>query len=85
MEATNKTKDGSPPLVSILSLEHLTVPEVAALRRCSVSTIYKDVESKRIKAYKLGGRLIFNRDEVMAWIRAHATTVTPEAGKGAQS
>jgi len=29
LEATNKTKDGSPPLVSILSLEHLTVPEVA--------------------------------------------------------
>ena len=85
LDATQKSGSGDIPLVSSLCLEHLTVPEVAALRRCGISTVYHDVEAKRLKAYKLGGRLIFSRAEVMAWIRAHATTFSPEAGKGPRS
>lgn len=85
MEALNKPEHTSIPQVSWCGLDFLTVPEVAALRRCSKSTVYHDVETKRLKAYKLGGRLIFNRAEILGWIRAHATTMSPEAGKGPQS
>ena len=85
MEAINKPEHTSIPQVSWCGLDFLTVPEVAALRRCSKSTVYHDVEANRLKAYKIGGRLIFNRSEVMEWIRAHATMCQPEAGRGPQS
>jgi excisionase family DNA binding protein len=81
LDATKKSGSGDIPLVSILCLEHLTVPEVAALRRCSKSTVYHDVEAKRLKAYKLGGRLIFDRIEVLQWIHAHETIVSMDKGK----
>jgi excisionase family DNA binding protein len=69
---TNGTRD----------LEFLTVPEVAAMLRCSVSTIYKMVENHRLNANRAGGRLIFDRVEVLAWVRSHATIVRTELGKG---
>ena len=66
-------------------LEFLTVPEVAALIRCSVSTVYKMVETHRLNANRAGGRLIFDRVEVLAWVRSHATMVRIESGKGGLS
>jgi excisionase family DNA binding protein len=66
-------------------LEFLTVPEVAAMLRCSVSTIYKMVETNRLNANRVGGRLIFDRVEVLEWVRSHATTIPTKSGKGGLS
>jgi excisionase family DNA binding protein len=84
--SARKPEHASVPQVSLYGLDFLTVPEVAALRRCGISTVYHDVEAKRLKAYKIGGRLVFNRAEVIAWIQAHATiAASSEEGKGAHS
>ena len=80
--SVRKPEHASVPQVSWHGLDFLTVPEVAALRRCGISTVYHDVEAKRLKAYKIGGRLVFNRAEVIEWIQAHATIVAPDMGKG---
>jgi excisionase family DNA binding protein len=66
-------------------LEFLTVPEVAAMLRCSVSTIYKMVETNRLNANWVGGRLIFDRVVVLEWVRSHDTTIPAESGKGGLS
>jgi excisionase family DNA binding protein len=86
LSPARKPEHASGPQVSWYGLDFLTVPEVAALRRCGISTVYHDVEAKRLKAYKIGGRLVFNRAEVIEWIQAHATiAASSEDGKGAHS
>ena len=85
MEATKKPERESVLHVAMSDLEFLTVPEVAALLRCSVSTVYKMVETHRLYANRLGGRLVFGRVEVLAWVRSHATIVLTESGEGAHS
>ena len=63
-------------------LVFLTGKEVAALIRESLSSVYKMVEGGRLPAYKIGGRLIFDRTEILALIKSRATMATPEGGKG---
>lgn len=53
--------------------EFLTMPEVSSLLRRSASSVYKDVEAHRIPAYKIGGRLVFDREKLVAWIEEHST------------
>lgn len=45
----------------------LTVAEVAALLRVEVSTIYVWTSKRKIPFRKVGGRLRFDRDEVLRW------------------
>jgi excisionase family DNA binding protein len=51
---------GSPPQL-------LTVVEVAGLLRVEVSTIYVWTSKRRIPFRKVGGRLRFDRDEILRW------------------
>ena len=55
-----KTPAGIPPQL-------LTVAEVAALLRVEVSTIYVWTSKRRIPFRKVGGRLRFDRDEILRW------------------
>lgn len=45
----------------------LTVSEVAALLRVEVATIYVWTSKRKIPFRKVGGRLRFDRDEVLRW------------------
>lgn len=45
----------------------LTVEEVAALLRVEVATIYVWTSKRKIPFRKVGGRLRFDRDEVLRW------------------
>lgn len=45
----------------------LTVEEVAALLRVQVSTIYVWTSKRKIPFRKVGGRLRFDRSDVMRW------------------
>lgn len=45
----------------------LTVAEVAALLRVEVSTIYVWTSKRKIPFRKVGGRLRFDRDEILRW------------------
>jgi excisionase family DNA binding protein len=47
----------------------LTVQECADLLRCKKRTIYDMVEQKRIPYRKVGGRLLFDLDEIIDWTR----------------
>lgn len=55
-------------------LEFFTLPEVASILRCSNSTVYKMVESGKLPANRIGGRLIFDRDMLARWIQDRATS-----------
>lgn len=43
--------------------------EAASLLRLAVSTIYEMVSQDRIPYRKAGGRLLFERDELLEWTR----------------
>jgi len=47
----------------------LKVAEVAALLRCKRRTIYDMVEQGRIPHRKVGGRLLFDFDEIIDWTK----------------
>jgi excisionase family DNA binding protein len=47
----------------------LKVHEVAALLRCKRRTIYDMVEQGRIPHRKVGGRLLFDLDEIIEWTK----------------
>jgi excisionase family DNA binding protein len=56
----SKLPPGTPPPL-------LTVAEVAALLRVEVSTIYVWTSKRRIPFRKVGGRLRFDREEILRW------------------
>ena len=47
----------------------LKVEEVATLLRCKRRTIYDMVEQERIPYRKVGGRLLFDLDEIIDWTK----------------
>jgi len=47
----------------------LRVEEVAKLLRCKKRTIYDMVEQDRIPHRKVGGRLLFDVDEIIEWTK----------------
>jgi excisionase family DNA binding protein len=64
--ATSSPKpDRSPNKI----LQVLTVQEVADLVRCKKRTIYDMVEQSRIPFRRVGGRLLFDLDEIIDWTR----------------
>ncbi len=57
-------------LVSIRQLPRfLRVEEVAELLRFKKRTIYDMVEQERIPHRKVGGRLLFDLDEIIEWTK----------------
>lgn len=57
-----KLYEFSPPPAS--KTEYLTRKEVAALLRISIPTLHELVKTGRLKAYRIGGRVLFNKSEV---------------------
>jgi len=47
----------------------LKVEEVATLLRCKRRTIYDMVEQERIPYRKVGGRFLFDLDEIIDWTK----------------
>jgi excisionase family DNA binding protein len=47
----------------------LKVEEIANLLRCKRRTIYDMVEQGRIPYRKVGGRLLFDADEIIEWTK----------------
>lgn len=48
----------------------LTVDQTSKLVKLSISTIYSKVSRKEIPAFKIGKRLYFSKDEIIAWIKS---------------
>ena len=53
--------------------EFYTLQEVAELLRVSKQTIRRRVQSGELKAHKTGGRYIFHREDIQAYLNATET------------
>jgi excisionase family DNA binding protein len=51
--------------------EFLTRDDVARLLKVSRATVYRLVESRRLPFYKIGNRLRFDKQDVLAFLRHH--------------
>lgn len=48
----------------------LTVPEAAAVLRCSVKTVRRLLERRELSYHKVGGRVLIHRPDLHAYIAA---------------
>lgn len=48
----------------------LTVNEVAAMLRCQPEKVYRLAAHGGLPSYKVQGSRLFNREEILAWLRA---------------
>jgi len=55
--------------VSEPSSEFITRQELAAMLKVNLSTIHNWVKTRRIKKYCLGGRVYFNRQEIITYLQ----------------
>ena len=60
---------GTPAQFSADVPHYLTPPEVAAMLRCQLSTIYQLVHKKRIPFRKRGRQLLFEAREIDEWTK----------------
>lgn len=51
-----------------MATEFLSIKQAAELTGISVSTLYKLVCSRRIPVYKPTGKLLFLKEELIAWV-----------------
>lgn len=52
----------------------LTLKEVARILRVSVVTMNRFMREEKIPSYKVGGRRLFDKSEVIQWVRDHRST-----------
>ena len=55
----------------------MTAAEVAKMLKRDRRTIYRDVREGIIPFMRVGGRLLFSRTDLSAWLRSHRHTPTP--------
>ena len=61
--------------------KYLTVKQAAEWLKMSASHIYFLVHKKRIPFMKLGGKVLFDRDKVRAWVESNSNAPAPFASK----
>ena len=59
---TEKLQQLAPPPAN--KTEYLTRKEVAALLRISIPTLHEFIKTGKLKAYRIGGRVLFNKAEI---------------------
>ncbi len=50
--------------------KYLTVQETSRFLRISVSTLNRLIRDSRIPSYKVGHRRLFDKDELLEWVRS---------------
>jgi len=58
------------------------VHELAALTRSSPETVYRNFEKGLIPGIKLGGRIIFSKRQIAAWLSAQSSGPAPMKHEG---
>lgn len=51
--------------------KYLTMKEVSEMLRMAIPTIYAFIREKKIPSYKVGGKRLFDQDEIEAWMKKH--------------
>ena len=49
----------------------LTIKQASEFLKIHISTINRLIEAREIPSYKLGGRRLFDRDELFRWFKKH--------------
>ena len=57
------------------SNQFLTSDEVARLLRIPMSTLLKMTSARKIPHIKMGRKLLFEKSEIVQWLRTHKITV----------
>ncbi|MCF7953877.1 MAG: helix-turn-helix domain-containing protein [Spirochaetales bacterium] len=50
---------------------YLTVDDASKLLRVKKQTLYKWICERKIPSYSLGGRTLFNENELHEWVKQH--------------
>jgi excisionase family DNA binding protein len=61
------------------SKDFATVPELAALWRCTEQHVYKLIRRGALPAFRIGARVIISRSAAQNFLEQGATAHTPEA------
>jgi excisionase family DNA binding protein len=61
-----------PPLD--LNAEILTIGELAAYLRCSVSSVYRQVKFGSLPSFKIGSDYRFNKSQIEQWVKDKTRT-----------
>lgn len=51
--------------------KYITIKQVSILINIGIPTINTLIRKKKIPSYKVGGKRLFDRDEILAWMKAH--------------
>lgn len=57
----------------VKSMEVLNIKEVADYLHCSVSTIRKLIRENNIPYFRIGSKLLFEKEKVEEWVCSQAT------------
>lgn len=59
--------------------KYLTIREVSKFLKISTATLNRLVKQNKIPSYKVGDRRLFDRDELIEWVRNHRAQERPTA------
>lgn len=51
--------------------KYLTVEETSKFLKISISTLNRLIKHNRIPSYKIGERRLFDKDELVEWVKTH--------------
>ena len=73
---TARTHSGFPDPSSSARPDHtlaplLTLPEASAFLRLSEKSIRRLIAARRLPCVRLGRRVLFDRSDLLRWVRAH--------------
>ncbi len=57
-----------------METEFLTLKEVSKFLKISVATVNRFMREERFPSYKVGGRRLFDKAEIIAWVKSHKSS-----------
>ena len=65
--------------------EFLTLKEAASFLKISVATLNRVMREGKIPSYKIGGRRLFDKAELVEWVKKHRSSFGTQAEGDAES
>ncbi|OGL46797.1 MAG: hypothetical protein A2161_16550 [Candidatus Schekmanbacteria bacterium RBG_13_48_7] len=56
--------------------EFLTVKETAVFLKMGISTLNRLIKNGKIPSYKVEGKRLFSKTEIVTWVKQHASKVS---------
>lgn len=57
-----------------METEFLTLKEASKFLKISVATLNRFMREERIPSYKVGGRRLFDKTEIIEWVKKHRSS-----------